>query len=1045
VNIPAFSVKRAVTVTMLVLIIVVLGLISYTRLGFDLLPDITYPVVSVVIRYPGASPEDIEKLVTKPVEETIVTIKNVKKVNSTSFEGFAILQVEFEWGTNIDLASQDIRDNIDLMKSFLLPEDVQKPMVLKFDSSMMPLLVYGVTGGRDRTLISLKNVTKEMIKDRLEQIDGVASAMLWGGEEREIFIEVDRKKLDVYGITMEEIISRLRAENYNLPGGNLQENHKEYILRTVGEFKDIKEIETMPIGFRANTPIYLKDVVKIKDTVKETKSIAKTNESDSVMFFVTKESGANTVIVARKVKKELRLIEKDLPEDIKLHMVFDMSRFISRVIDATASNAVLGSVFAIIILYFFLRNWRPTITIGINIPLSILATFIPLYFFGQSLNFITMIGIALGVWMLVDNSIVVIENIYRHFTEGEDRIQASINGASEVGMAITTSTITTLIVFLPLIFAKGLTGKLFEGLGIAVSSSLLGSLFISLTIVPVITSKFLSRNTGRSSNKERKVIEPIKNIYRTTLEVVLKNRAKTLLVVFGALILSIVAAILFAGREFFPEVDNSMAMVKLKMPVGTNLEETYRVARIIEGLLLRGEKGVETVLTSVGVAEGQETDAAMGTGPSGPNEAQLFIRLFEKKHRKKGTKEIIANVKNQMPRFEGVKIEFTDMGRTMMTGGGSQEKPIDIKLFGKDLKMLELLAEKAENTIRHIDGISDVSLSLEKGKPEIVIRINREKTSRLGLTVYQVAQEIQTAIKGRVATRAHWEGEEIDIRVQFSLKDRSSIADLKKMSIPVRSDMGHRGSYVQLDEVAEISRETGPVKLTRENQKKVISISANVIGRNIGKVTSDVRREINKMTFPEGYFVKYGGEAEQMTETFRDLGLILLLAIVLIYMVMAAQFESFVHPFVIMFTVPFSIIGALLGLLIFGKAISLPAGMGMLIMSGVIVNNGIVLVDYTNQLRHSGKEKYQAIIEAGLTRLRPVLMTALTTILAMLPMAISTQEGAEVRSVVALVMIGGLIVGTLLTLIVLPVVYILTDDFSSNLTSKMTVLIRKEK
>ena len=1055
-NIPEFSVKRGVTATMLALIIVVVGVISYTRLGLDLMPDITYPVVFVTVSYPGASPEDVEELVTRPIEEQVVTVKNVKDVESSSQEGISVLFVGLEWGTNIGIATQDIRDRIDVIKDFL-PEDIGKPMVFKFDPTMMPIMVFGVTSSAERDLVSLRRAVEDVVKERLERLAGVASAMVMGGLEREVLVEVDKKKLNAHGITLPEIIARLRAENYSLPGGHLRDGYKEYILRTSGEFKNIRDIDSLLISFRANAPIYLRDLATVRETTKDVSSIVKTNKRDSVVLLIYREAGANTVVVSEKVRKELKQIQQNLPADIELHTLVDISDFINRITSATVSNAITGGIFAIIVLYFFLWNWRPTFTIALSIPFSILATFIALYFWGQTLNFVTMIGIALGVGMLVDNSIVVIENIYRRFTEvGEDRIQASINGASEVGMAITASTLTTLIVFLPLIFATGVTAMLFEGLGIAVSSALLASLFISLTIVPLITSRFLSRETKSTTGKEKKVILPLRSIYRVGLEWALKNKFKTMSVVFSILTLCIIGAIFFAGREFFPEVDSNMVSVRISMPTGTVLEETERVTKIVEESLLK-EKYVKTVLTQAGLGIRGEHEIIFGD-VAGPCRSELFVRIYDSEYRKDRAQDIIDRVNRRLPNFENVTIEFLPMGKAMMMGGGMAEKPIDIKIFGTDLNILETTAEQVKNKIKNIDGITNVSLSLEKAKPELAIRINREKLNRLGLNSYHVAQTIQAAIKGKVATRAHWAGEEFDVRVQLSKKYRDTTEDIKKINLQVppdvhpdrgninvaRSRMTSNAKLISLDEVADIKYETGPVKISRENQRRVISVNADVIGRNIGRVIDDIKKETGRMLLPDGYFIDLGGEAERIKETFRDVAFILLLAIILIYMVMAAVFESFVHPFVIMFTVPFSIIGVLLGLLISGKAISLPAGMGMLILSGVIVNNGVVLVDYINRLRAKGKEKYEAVIEACMTRLRPIMMTAITTILAMIPMLLSRGEGYEVRSTVAIVIISGLAIGTLLTLIVLPVVYTLIDDYSSRLAPKLRNFIRKD-
>ena len=1047
-NIPKFSVHHSVTATMVILLIVVLGFVSYTRLGLDLMPDITYPIISVAVGYPGVTPEDIENVLTKPLEEVISTVKNVKKVNSVSLEGFSVISVEFEWGTNIDMAAQDIRDSIDFMKSYALPADISKPIVYKFDISMIPLLEWGVIGGEDRSLKSLLRVSKDVLKNKLEQVDGVASVLVYGGEEEEVLIEIDRQKLDSLGISMDDIIMRLASENINVPGGYVEDGHREYILRTLAEFRDIEEIKNIPITVKSKVPIYVKDVADVQKTAKEARSFVRTNTKNSVLLIVSKESGANTVLVSNKIKKEMKNIKKLLPEDIKVMEIFDQATFINRMISATTSNAVVGGILAVIVLYFFLWNWRPTLAIALNIPLSILGTFIFLYFAGQTLNFITMAGLALGVGMLVDNSIVVIENIYRHFKEGKDRINASIDGASEVGMAITASTLTTVVVFLPLFFAKGITGKIFEGLGITVSVSLIASLLVSLTIIPVMVSKILTRSGrtldhGKSSKWEARVINPIKNVYTGILRKALHNKKKTLMIVFGSVVVCALVAVFFTGKEFFPEMDNNMSMGSIRLPVGTSVEETNRITNLVENILMNQE-GIEVVGGIVGVGEGQEIDASMGTGATGVHEAQLFIKLVDKKYRKKSSVQIFKEIKRKTPEFDGVKIEFRSMGSAMMLGGQNQ-KPVDIKIFGKDLNMLTEIANQISVKLEGVKGITNISNSAETGKPELKISIDREKAIRSGLTVGLVAQTIKTAFQGKVATKYRSGGDEFDVKVRFRKEDRNSIEDIGKIGVMAQGFSPMARGSVPLKELARIEYGAGYVNIKRENQKRVVSVTADIVGRDLAGVIGDAKKVIGKIVLPEGYFVQYSGEAQQMFETFRDLGLILLLALVLIYMVMAAEFESLVHPFVIMFTVPFAFVGVILALFFTGKPISLPAGMGGLILSGTIVNNGIVLVDYINQLIRRGKEKIEAIIEAGNTRLRPVLMTALTTILGMIPMAISRSEGAEMRSVVSVSIIGGLFIGTVLTLIVLPVIYIIIDDWSQKFGAKLRFLVRREK
>jgi HAE1 family hydrophobic/amphiphilic exporter-1 len=1018
-KLPEFSVEKPVTVTMLILIVVVVGAISLGNLGLDLMPDITYPVMSVVTTYEGVASEEMENIVTKPIEEVVATVKNVKKVSSFSQEGLSAVMVEFEWGANLDLLAQDIRDKIDMISDFL-PEDMDKPIVVKFDPSMIPVMVFGIVGERD--LRSLRQLVKDVFKDRLEQVDGVASAMVWGGKEREVRVEVDRKKLEALHISLEEVSQKLSMENLNLPAGHLKSGYQEFLLRTVGEFDSVEEIGEIVVALRGNVPIYLKDIATVSDTHREVRSYARTNKKNSVLVIVSKESGANTVFVSNGVNKALKELKVQLPQDIKFYTIFDQSRLIKRIIKVTGSNALSGGVLAVLVLFLFLRSLRTTIAIALGIPLSLIATFIPLYFLGYNLNFITMIGIALGVGMIVDNGIVVIENTFRHLSLGEEAKVSAKSGANEVGMAITASTLTTVAVFFPLIFIRGITGKLFTQMALTISFALLASLFVALTLVPMIASRIFKTGEARGYEVSfgRRTFGYFRERYKEFLRKTLLHRKR---VILGALLLFILSLGLFPyiGREFFPNLDTDMAFLMVKMPVGTNLDETDKVVREIEDIVL-SEEGVQTVGAFVGLSEATKQDAAFGMGSAGVNEAEIFIRLEDKLNRKRTSQEIVNHVRAQLPPIEGARYESMDMAQSIVTGGGTRQASIELKLFGKDLGILEDLSQKVMGAMGKIEGVYDLGSSLEKGRPELQIRIDRHRASQWGLTISQIASTLQMAVQGKTSTVFRQGGEEINIRVSLDKDARENLREIENIILP-----SPLGMLVRLKDVADIEQAKGPIRLNRENQKRMVSITANFAGRHLSSVMSDIRDKIREINFPEGYFIDYGGQAEKMRETFISIGQILILAVLLVFMIMAAEFESFTQPLVIMFTVPLAIIGVILAIVISGKTISLPSGMGVVILSGIIVNNGIVMIDYINQLRRKGMEKTEAIIEGAATRLRPILMTSSTTILGMLPMAFSRAEGSEARSVVAISIMGGLLVGTILTLIVIPAIYSLFE------------------
>ncbi len=1018
-KLPEFSVERPVTVTMLILIIVVVGAISLSNLGLDLMPDITYPVMSVVTTYEGVASEEMENIVTKPIEEVVATVKNVKKVTSFSQEGLSAVMVELEWGANLDLLAQDIRDRLDMITDFL-PKDIDRPIVVKFDPSMMPISVYGVVGERDPR--NLRQLVKDTFKERIEQVDGVASCMVWGGREREVKVEIDRKKLESLRISMEEVSQKLALENLNLPAGHLESGYQEYLLRTVGEFESIDEIGNIVIALRESVPIYLEDIATVSDTYKEVRSYARTNGKNSVIVIVNKESGANTVLVSNGVNKAVEELKGRLPQDIKFYKIFEQSQIIKRILKVTGSNAFLGAILAIGILFLFLRTFRPTITIALSIPLSLVATFIPLYFLGYTLNFITMIGIALGVGMIVDNSIVVIENTFRHLSMGKDPRTSAKLGASEVGMAITASTLTTVAVFIPLLFIRGITGKLFTQMGLTISFSLLASLLVALTLVPMMASKIFKSGPVRGYEVSfgKRTFGYFLERYKGFLRRVLFNRKK---VAFWAAILFILTLglIPFIGKEFFPSIDNNMASFMIKMPVGTNLEETDKVVKKIEDIVL-AENGVKTMGSFVGLSEGSKQDAAFGTGSAGVNEAQIFVSLEDKLKRKRISQEIVNDIRAKLPEIEGAQYEFIDMAQSIITGGGRQEAAIELKLFGKDLVVLEDLSRSVKGAMEKIEGVYDLGSSLERGKPELQIVIDRNRASQLGLTVSQIASALQLAVQGKVATVLRQGGEEVDIRVSLDEKSRKNIREIENIVIP-----SPLGALTRLKDVAEIEPARGPIRLNRENQKRVISLTGSLGGRHLSSVINGIKNGVKKINFPEEYFVEYGGQAEKMRETFISIGKIIILAVLLVFMVIAAEFESFSQTLVIMFTVPLALIGVILSLIITGKTLSLPSGMGVVILAGIIVNNGIVMVDYINQLRRKGMEKMEAIVEGAATRLRPVLMTSTTTILGAIPMALSHAEGSEARSVLATSIIGGLLVGTILTLVIIPALYSLSE------------------
>ncbi len=1020
-KLPEFSVKKKVTTSMLAMILVVVGGISFFRLGLDFFPDLEFPTVSVITTYTGASSEDIETTLTRPLEQVVSSVNRVKKVTSLTSEGVSVIMMEFEWGTNLDFAAQDVRDQIGLYEQFL-PENADKPLVVKFNLNQFPVIFYGVTSKMPP--MRLKKLLEDEIAPRLERIDGVAAARVFASDEREILVAVDKAALESRGLSLDAILMVLRAESLNLPAGNLVERHSDYLVRTIGEFQNLDDIRNTVVGASPNgSPVYVKDVAEVRDTLRENRFLARIQRDQGVYLFVNKRSGANTQITGEAVKKELERLKADLSSDIKFHTAMDQSLMVRRVTDNTFTNAWQGGLLAILLIFLFLRNWRPTLIIGVAIPLSIITTFIALYLAGYTLNMLTLGGLALGVGMLVDNSIVVIENIFRHLEEGAGTDHAAIEGTSEVGMAITASTATTLAVFFPMIFATGITGKLTQAMGLSIAVSLLASLFVALTMVPLASSLlYKSEKSLRAIVRapEARQFARAKAWYRRSLEWVLGHRKLVLWATVGLFVVSL-GITPFLGTEFMPAQDQDMIFLKVKLPVGTSLEETNRVVTIAENIL-SADPEVTIISAQIGSQAQQDaSDAASGMSNTGTHEALLWIGLRPLGERKIRDTVVLERIRKKLPKLQNVKFEAIDISQSLMGGALT---PIEVKLFGKDLPMLKRAADEAAARMRRIPGIRDVTHSLAEGKPEYQIRIDREKAYRMGLSVYQVTNAVQTATLGKVATRYREGSEEVDLRLRFQEKYRDSLDELR--TIPLVSAMN---KTVYLGQVADISRGEGPIQIGRENQSRRVSITANYIDRDLGSVVADIKKELASFErgLPAGYFIEYGGSYEQMKDAFVILAAAFALASLLVYMVMASQFEHFIHPFVIMFTIPLGIIGVLFGLLVTGKPISLPVLIGVIMLAGIAVNNGIVMIDYINQLIRKGVDRSQAVVEGAVTRLRPVLLTALTTVLGTLPMAFSKSAGSEFRSPLGVAIAGGLTATTFLTLFIIPIVYSLVN------------------
>jgi HAE1 family hydrophobic/amphiphilic exporter-1 len=1013
-----FSLRRRVTVSMVAVVLIIAGFISYGNLGLDMLPDMDAPFLSVITNYSGVSSEDIEQNVTRPLEQWVSSVSNVKEVSSISQEGISILMVEFESGTNLDFAAQDVRDKVGFLENYL-PQGADKPLVVKFDISDMPIMMYGITGGK-RDLKQLKEYIDAEVATRLERIEGVASAMVFSPEEAEILVNVDKGKLESRNISISQVEQAIMASNINLPSGYLDERHSEYLIRTIGEFKKLSEIRNVVVGAGLRgEPVFLRDIAEVKESSKEVRSLSRIDGTNGVMMMLTKSSGSNTVLVARAVKKALADILPTLDSDLKFSVGVDFSRIIEIMASKSANNILLGGFLAMILIFLFLRNYRPTLAIGIAIPLSVITTFIALDIVGYTLNLITLGGLALGVGMLVDNAVVVIENIFRHLQEGKSPVEAAGLGASEVGTAIIASTSTTIAVFVPMFFAGGTAGDMSRGLAVAVSFSLLSSLFVALTIIPMLAAWLFQPKKGSkqiSTDLGKDRFNKARERYERYLRGSLQNRGLVLTGVLLLFVASIVLSVLL-GSEFVPQQDQSMVFLKVRMPVGTRLAETDRVIRYVEDQSLK-DKNVLSTMVTVGMNEQNSQDSASGFNPAGSYEATLWAYLETSSKRDISDKQIIETWRQYFPDLKKGKMQFIDMSSAFM--GGSNSNPIEFSFFGRELETLESIAHKVKERMVTIEGVRDVEVSLDKSKPEYQLKIKKEEASKLGLTPYDISRQVQTFTIGTVASRIMLEGEEREIRVRLKKKDRDTIEDLKRLVIATPT-----GKKVYLSQIVEFNPSFGAVRIDRENQVRKVSVSANFVGGDLGSIVNEILAQSKDITdnLPEGYFYEMGGQYKEMVESFATMLFALLLALVLVYAVMASQFESLKYPFIIMFTIPLAFIGVAVLLAVTGKHVSLPAIMGFIMLAGIVVNNGIVMVDYINQLIAKGMDKFDALVRGAVVRLRPIIITALSTMMGMLPMALAQSEGSEMRAPMAIALIGGLLASTMLTLFIVPILY----------------------
>jgi HAE1 family hydrophobic/amphiphilic exporter-1 len=1063
---------------MFTLAIIIFGFVSFFRLKINLLPELTYPTLTIRTEYTGAAPAEIENLISKPIEEALGVVKNVNRVSSISRSGQSDVILEFEWGTDMDYAGLDVREKLDAIE---LPLEVSRPTILRFDPSLDPIIRFGffrekeaeidsaaampagVTSGFDEEELKyLRRFAEEEIEKELEVALGVAAVKVSGGLEDEIQVFVDQGRLAQLDLPIEDLVRQIGAENVNLSGGRLEEGTQQYLVRTLNQFQSIGEIGEIIISTKGGKPTYLRDIASVRHGYKERDAVTRLDGAEAVEIAIYKEGDANTVAVAREVEKRMRRVRKILPEGYRLVKVDDQSIFISQSINEVIQAAVIGGILAIIILYLFLGNFWSTVIISMSIPVSVIATFNMMYGADLTLNIMSLGGIALGVGMLLDNSIVVLENIARHREMGKDVRASARDGASEVGKAVTASTLTTVAVFLPLVFVSGISGQLFKDQALTVTFALLASLFVALTLVPMLASiqgrkhepveetaarpkprtrfggffrkiggfvfttipVFLVRLVNRIIRAIARglffLIRPLLKIfnrfyngmeerYHRMLEWSLAHKARVILIAFGLFAISFLL-IPVLGVELIPQLSQGEFRVEFRMPPGTPLEVTdAAIARIQDS-----SKDIREITTTFSVAgTGNRMDANPEQG--GENWGEMSVTLTPGS-RRADEERVMNGLRRHLENVPDLQYKF--YRPTLFTF----RTPVEIEVSGYELRELKRISNEIARRLESSSRFADVKSTMKAGHPEIQIKFDRERAASLGFAVYQIADRVVGKVRGEVATRYSWHDRKIDVLVRAKESERNSVEKIRRLIINPESDRP-----VTLDAVADIIVDTGPGEIRRVDQERVALVTANLNYGDLGRAAEEINGIIRSVPTPVGTAVRLAGQNQEMAMSFRSLQLALLLAVFLVYLVMASQFESFLHPFVILFTIPLALIGAVFGLLITGSTISVVVFIGLILLAGIVVNNAIVLIDLINQLRAKGMEKYEAIIEGGRSRLRPIMMTMLTTALGLLPLAIGIGKGAEVRAPMAITVIGGLTVSTMLTLIVIPVVYAVFD------------------
>ena len=1022
------SVKKPITTLVVFIGVIILGIYSFFYLPVDFFPKLEPPIITVFTFYQGANASDIEENITKRLEDNFSTLTNLKKITSTSKENTSVLMLEFEWGKNLDEATNEVRDALGRAERYL-PADAEKPVIFKFSASMVPVIIYSVTA--DQSYAALTDILDNKVVAPLNRIDGVGSVMMIGGPIRAVMVDIDPRKLDAYNLSLEQIGNALRTENIDMPAGNIEMGMVNYPVRVEGRFTNSDQVKDIIISNVNSKVVYLKDVATVRDDLKKATLDDKTNGRKSVRLMVQKQSGANTVQVAKDVKAKLAEVSGSLPEDVKIETVIDTSDYIQKSISNLTETIYFAILFVILIVLFFLGSWRATFIVFLSIPTSLIVSFIYLFLTDNSLNIITLSSISIAIGLVVDDAIVVLENIVRNMKKGSFPREAAIYGTNEVAMAVIATTLTIIAVFLPLTMLGDLTGEIFAPLGAVVTITIATSVIVSLTLTPMMASRILKISKTKKEAKSigakvavfnEKIITAIDAFYEKTLKFAVNNRP--LIIILAILIFgSSLFLVNRVGFEFMPASDNGRISAQVELIEGTRLDITTQLARKIEAIIKEKYPEIEIISTSAGSAESGSMLSIFQK--SGSYIISFIMTLPPVEERTRDIFEISDLLRQDLAGFpEIVKYSVNPGSMTssmssssfgMSVGGGST---IEVKIFGHDFNNTNIVAEQVSAALKKIEGTRDVTISRDKEKPELQVKLNRDKMSNLALSTVMVSSAIRNRINGLTATQYREEGEEYDIIINYDEKFRQSTVDLENMTI-----QNMRGQLIRLGDIASVEQYFSPPNIERENKERLVKVTAFLMQTDLSTVTAELNRQVSQMNIPPEIEIEYGGSAKDMQDSFRDLIILLVLSIVLVYIVMASQFESFREPFIIMFSLPFAFTGVFLALWISGTTLNVISFIGAIMLVGIVVKNGIILVDYTNLLRDRGVFLKSAVVQGGRLRLRPVLMTSLTMILAMIPLVLSKGEGSEIWRPMGISLMGGLTFSTLITLIVIPVIY----------------------